>query len=79
MLLPESVLYSDFFANLATFVAINTVMYAVLAIGKILPRLYLSDLMPGQRRRHETRSIYPETNPDTVPMRRQSEEPESIT
>lgn len=79
ILLPESVLYSDFFADLATFVAINTVMYAVLAIGKILPRVYLGDLLPGQRRRRETRSIYPDTNPDTVPMRRRGEEPESIT
>lgn len=66
ILLPESVLYSDFFATLATFVAINTVMYAALAIGKIAPRVYLGDLLPGQRRRLETRSIYPDTNPDTT-------------
>ncbi|MDJ0377570.1 hypothetical protein QMF22_08675 [Cryobacterium sp. PH31-L1] len=70
ILLPGSVLQSDFFAILATFVAINTVMYAALAIAKILPRVYLGDLLPGQRRRHETRSIYPETEPDTVATRR---------
>ena len=66
ILLPVSVLNSDFFAILATFVAINTVMYAALAIGKILPRVHLGDLIPGQRRRSETRSIYPETRPDTI-------------
>ena len=71
--LPESVLYSDFFATLATFVAINTVMYAALAIGKIMPRIYLGDLIPGRRRRLETRSIYPETLPDTMPTERDGE------
>lgn len=73
ILLPGSVLQSDFFAILATFVAINTVMYAALAIAKILPRVYLGDLMPGQRRRLETRSIYPESDPDTGPTRRDDE------
>ncbi|TFB77936.1 hypothetical protein E3O06_00050 [Cryobacterium glaciale] len=76
ILLPGSVLQSDFFAILATFVAINTVMYAALAIAKILPRVYLGDLVPGQRRRLETRSIYPESDPDAVAPRRQGEEPE---
>jgi hypothetical protein len=66
ILLPESVLQSNFFAILATFVAINTVMYAALAIAKILPRVYVGDLLPGQRRRFETRSIYPETAPDSI-------------
>lgn len=66
ILLPGTVLQSEFFAILATFVAINTVMYAALAIAKILPRVHLGDLIPGQRRRFETRSIYPETPPDTI-------------
>ena len=66
ILLPNAVLQSEFFATLATFVAINTVMYAALAIAKILPRVHLGDLLPGQRRRAETRSIYPETLPDTI-------------
>ncbi|WP_241990792.1 hypothetical protein [Cryobacterium gelidum] len=73
ILLPESVLQSDFFAILATFVAINTVMYAALAIAKTLPRVYLGDLLPGQRRRFETRSIYPETPPDAIPKERHGE------
>ena len=64
ILLPESTLHSDFFAVLAAFVAINTVMYAALAIAKIVPMVYLGDLTPGRRRRSETRSIYPETRPD---------------
>ena len=74
ILLPGSLLESDFFAMLATFVAINTVMYAALAIAKILPRVYLSDVMPGQKRRLESRSIYPETDPDAVATGRQGEE-----
>lgn len=73
ILLPESVLQSDFFAILATFVAINTVMYAALAIAKILPRVYVGDLLPGQRRRLETRSIYPETPRDAIPKERHGE------
>ncbi|MBC7442797.1 MAG: hypothetical protein H7311_09800 [Ramlibacter sp.] len=59
MLLPESFLQTDFFAILATFVAINTVMYAVLAVAKILPRIYLTDWLSNRNRRSETRSIYP--------------------
>ena len=34
LLLPESVLSSDWFAVLAAFVAINTVMYVTLAVTK---------------------------------------------
>ncbi|WP_241992868.1 hypothetical protein [Cryobacterium frigoriphilum] len=64
ILLPEATLHSDFFAILAAFVAINTVMYAALAIAKIVPMVHLGDLVPGRRRRSETRSIHPETSPD---------------
>lgn len=64
ILLPESTLHSQFFAILAAFVAINTVMYAALAIAKIVPMVHLGDLIPGRRRRAETRSIHPETLPD---------------
>ncbi|RJT85764.1 hypothetical protein D6T64_19220 [Cryobacterium melibiosiphilum] len=64
MLLPESTLHSEFFAILAAFVAINTVMFAALAIAKIVPMVHLGDLIPGRRRRSETRSIHPETTPD---------------
>ena len=64
ILLPESTLHSDFFVILAAFVAINTVMYAALAIAKIVPMVHLGDLIPGRRRRAETRSIHPDTIPD---------------
>lgn len=67
ILLPESVLHSDFFAILAAFVAINTVIYAALAIAKIVPMVHLGDLAPGRQRRSETRSIHPETPPDAAP------------
>ncbi|MDH6236819.1 hypothetical protein [Cryobacterium sp. CG_9.6] len=60
LLLPESVLQSESFAILAAFVAVNTVMYAALAIGKIVPMVHLADYLPGRRRRGETRSIYPD-------------------
>ena len=36
ILLPEEVLQSEFFAVLAAFVAINTIMYVTLAIAKML-------------------------------------------
>ena len=57
---PETLLQSHFFAVLAAFVAINTVMYAALAIGKILPMVYPGDWLPNRKRRGETRSIHPE-------------------
>ncbi len=63
LLLPESVLASDLFAVLAAFVAINTVMYVVLAIAKMLPKVYLGDFVNGRNRRSETRSIYPDAAP----------------
>ncbi|TFC52196.1 hypothetical protein E3T26_06140 [Cryobacterium sp. TMT1-21] len=62
ILLPETFLQTDFFAVLATSVAINTVMYAVLAVAKILPRIYLIDWLPSHNRRSETRSIYPDAH-----------------
>lgn len=59
ILVPASFLESRFFAVFAAFVAINTVIYVVLAIAKILPRLHPSDFLPGRNRRAEERSIYP--------------------
>jgi hypothetical protein len=59
-LIPESFQRSDFFAILATFVAINTVMYAALAVAKVLPKLYPSTWAPRRYRRAETRSIHPD-------------------
>ncbi|TDW28675.1 hypothetical protein [Cryobacterium psychrophilum] len=60
ILLPTSVLHSHFFAILASFVAINTVMYAALAIAKIVPMVHFADFVPGRRRRAETRGIHPD-------------------
>ena len=37
-LLPADVLASAWFQALATFVALNTLVYAVLALGKLIPR-----------------------------------------
>ena len=59
VLLPESVMSSPFVAVLATFVAINTVMYLSLAVAKLLPKVYLSDHLPGANRRGEDRGIHP--------------------
>jgi hypothetical protein len=60
MLFPATVLQSPLFAVLAAFVAINTVMYGALALGKLLPKLYLSDWVHARDQRSETRSIYPD-------------------
>ncbi|WP_416352818.1 hypothetical protein [Arthrobacter sp. TB 26] len=60
ILLPESFLHSQWFAIMATFVAINTVMYAALAVSKILPKLHRPNWLRRRHERSETRSIYPE-------------------
>ena len=60
ILLPRSVLESDWFAVLATFVAINTVMYVALAVAKLLPKVYPGSWFTSRNRRGETRSIYPD-------------------
>jgi hypothetical protein len=59
LILPQSILQSDLFAVFAAFVAINTVIYVVLAVLKILPRPHITDLLQWRNRRGETRSIYP--------------------
>ena len=46
ILLPESIVHTEWFAILATFVAINTVMYAALAAAKILPKLHPGSWLP---------------------------------
>ncbi|WP_434994766.1 hypothetical protein [Arthrobacter sp. Ld5] len=61
LLLPEAVLSSSMFAVLAAFVAINTVIYASLALANILPKVYPTDWVTDRNRRTETRSIYPGT------------------
>jgi hypothetical protein len=59
ILLPAEILQSEFFAVLAAFVAINTIMYVTLAIAKMLPRVYVSDLLPRRNRRRQPRGIAP--------------------
>lgn len=58
-LLPESVLQTDWFSVLATFVAINTVIYVVLGVIKLIPKVRLQR-RSGASRRSETRSIHPD-------------------
>ncbi|WP_206051791.1 hypothetical protein [Nocardioides ferulae] len=60
ILLPESLVQSRGFAVLSAFVAINTVMYVALAVGKTLPKVYPRDWLPRRYRRGETRSIDPD-------------------
>ena len=60
LLLPEGVLHSEWFAVLATFVALNTVMYCALALAKVLPKVYVTDWVHTRNRRAQTRSIYPD-------------------
>lgn len=59
-LLPAELLQSDWFSVLATFVAINTVIYVVLGIIKIVPKVRLRRTHTGASRRSETRSIHPD-------------------
>ena len=60
ILIPESILQSDWFSVLATFVAINTVIYVALGIIKILPKVNIRSRHSGASRRSETRSIHPD-------------------
>lgn len=60
VLIPAVFLQSNFFQILAAFVAINTVMYLALAIAKIMPKIYLTDVIRRMNSRSETRSIYPD-------------------
>ena len=66
-LLPESVMHSGWFAVLAAFVAINTVMYVVLATATMLPKVHVSDWFTSRDRRTENRSIHPD--PEAVGTR----------
>lgn len=59
VLFPQSILDHPVVAVLAAFVAINTLVYTVLAMGKLLPKLYLSDVIHHRNRRSETRHIDP--------------------
>ena len=59
ILLPESVLQSGWFSILATFVAVNTVIYVVLSVSKLFPVVRTLGFRK-RKERAETRSIYPE-------------------
>ncbi|MFZ2012381.1 MAG: hypothetical protein WAV00_00990 [Nocardioides sp.] len=59
ILLPASILSSQWFAVLSAFVAINTVMYVALAIAKMLPRVHVGDVWHRRERRRTNRSIHP--------------------
>lgn len=58
ILLPVAVLQSEWFAVLAAFVAVNTLLFVSLALTKILPAPRRGHR--GRSRRAETRSIYPD-------------------
>ena len=58
--LSEKVLHTAWFGVLASFVALNTIMYCALSLAKVLPKLYLSDWVTSSNRRAQTRSIYPD-------------------
>jgi hypothetical protein len=59
LVMPESIMHTQWFAILSAFVAVNTVLYLTLALIKILPKAYVSDWIDQRNRRSETRSIYP--------------------
>jgi len=61
ILLPESIMHSQWFAVLSMFVAVNTVLYLTLAVIKLLPKPYLSDWVAQRNRRTQSRSIYPDS------------------
>lgn len=67
LVFSESVLHSELFAVLAAFVAINTVMYCVLTVAKMLPKIYVADWVTSRNRRTESRSIHPDGVPPTSP------------
>ena len=61
IVLPESIMHSQWFAVMSMFVAVNTVLYLTLAVIKLLPKAYLSDWVDQRNRRAESRSIYPDS------------------
>jgi len=60
LLFPEDILHTDWFGAFATLVAINTLIYVVLGVSKLLPVIHLGRRRGGRNRRGETRSIYPD-------------------
>jgi hypothetical protein len=60
LVLPEEFLSTPAFQFIASFVALNTIIYAALAIAKMLPKVYVSDWVIRRGRRQESRSIDPD-------------------
>ena len=56
---PET-LQTTWFSVLASFVAINTMIYATISFISVLPRLYPTEWLSSRNTRSETRSIYPD-------------------
>lgn len=60
---PSAWLNTPWYATLTAFVAVNTLLYVVLSISKILPRVHPTTWFrreSGYSRRRETRSIHPD-------------------
>lgn len=65
-ILPHEWLTSSWYATLTAFVAVNTILYVVLSVSKIVPRMHPSGwLRRGHdaTRRSENRSIYGDQAP----------------
>lgn len=62
-LLPESILHSEPYVVLVTFVSVNTVAFAALSVAKLLPPIRLAGWFTSRNRRAETRSIHPDAQP----------------
>lgn len=60
ILLPQEWLQTDWFSVLAAFVAVNTLIYVVLGLIKIIPMIRWRRAYRGASRRSETRSIHPD-------------------
>jgi hypothetical protein len=60
LVLPEEFLTTPAVQFIAAFVALNTILYAALAIAKMLPKVYVSDWVIRRGRRQESRSINPD-------------------
>lgn len=60
LLLPETFMQTRFFIILATLVALNTVIYGMLSVIHVIPKLFKAKWLRGHRTRSMTRSIYPD-------------------
>ncbi|MGB5953210.1 MAG: hypothetical protein WBG57_11950 [Ornithinimicrobium sp.] len=60
ILISESIVSTTAFGILMAFVALNTIMYTVLALGKCLPKVHFLDHLPRTTERAETRNIDPD-------------------